>query len=240
MPTTPYEKYLSEFIYGSIDGIITTFSIVAGSAGGNLSQRVILILGISNVLSDGYSMGVSRYLSALAEQEQHANLSASSASSTDSLTWLVDKPPWVAGWITFVSFVSMGVLPILPYAILPKTKRVYANKLALMIATLLFFVVGIMKGYIIGPEISSSCRRHTVACGGGTPQDGRAIAYGEDGVSGEDVQSGVSGVSGQSGENVSNAYSTYLRILKSGLLTMAIGLSASGISYSVGKWIGHE
>ena len=40
------EQYLAEFVYGGIDGIITTFSIVAGSEGGNLLRNVIIILGI--------------------------------------------------------------------------------------------------------------------------------------------------------------------------------------------------
>ena len=39
------DQYLSEFVYGGIDGIITTFSIVAGSTGGDLLKNVIIILG---------------------------------------------------------------------------------------------------------------------------------------------------------------------------------------------------
>lgn len=127
------EQYLSEFIYGSIDGIITTFSIVAGSAGGNLAHRVVLVLGISNVLSDGYSMGISRYLSAVAEEEQ-------------GLIYH-EKPPWVAGLITFLSFVLVGILPILPFAFIQK--RDLANKVALSIATLMFFGIGLVKGWVV-------------------------------------------------------------------------------------------
>lgn len=125
--------YLSEFIYGSIDGIVTTFSIVAGSAGGNLAQRVILVLGISNVLSDGYSMGISRYLSALAEEEQGLIQH--------------EKPAWVAGLITFLSFVIVGMMPILPFVFI--RDRSTANKTALGIATLMFFMIGIIKGWVI-------------------------------------------------------------------------------------------
>lgn len=125
--------YLSEFIYGSIDGIITTFSIVAGSAGGNLAQRVILVLGISNVLSDGYSMGISRYLSALAEEEQGLIQH--------------EKPAWVAGLITFLSFVIVGMMPILPFVFI--RDRSTANKTALGVATLMFFMIGVIKGWVI-------------------------------------------------------------------------------------------
>ena len=127
------EDYLSEFIYGSIDGIITTFSIVAGSAGGNLARNVIIVLGISNVLSDGYSMGVSRYLSAVAEQEQ------------ELITHI--KPPWVSGVITFLSFVCIGLLPILPFLMF-KARHI-ANRVSLLIALIMFFVIGLIKGLVV-------------------------------------------------------------------------------------------
>lgn len=127
------EDYLSEFIYGSIDGIITTFSIVAGSAGGNLAKNVIIVLGISNVLSDGYSMGVSRYLSAVAEQEQ------------ELITHI--KPPWAAGLITFLSFVCIGLLPILPFLMF--NARHIANRVSLLIALVMFFIIGLIKGLVI-------------------------------------------------------------------------------------------
>lgn len=37
-------KYLPEFVYGGIDGLVTTFAVVAGATGANLSLDVVLIL----------------------------------------------------------------------------------------------------------------------------------------------------------------------------------------------------
>ncbi len=54
--------YLRDFVYGANDGIITTFAVVAGVAGANLSAAVVLILGFANLLADGFSMGMSNYL----------------------------------------------------------------------------------------------------------------------------------------------------------------------------------
>lgn len=52
---------LRDFVYGSIDGTITTFAIVAGVEGANLSPTIIIALGLANVLADGFSMAASNY-----------------------------------------------------------------------------------------------------------------------------------------------------------------------------------
>ncbi|NNC71768.1 MAG: hypothetical protein HKN78_02715, partial [Sphingomonadaceae bacterium] len=54
-------SYLSDFVYGGIDGAITTFAIVAGVVGAALPSSVILILGLANLLADGFSMAASNY-----------------------------------------------------------------------------------------------------------------------------------------------------------------------------------
>lgn len=55
-------SYLGDFVLGAIDGAVTTFAIVAGVAGAGLSAGVAVVLGIANVLADGFSMAVSNYL----------------------------------------------------------------------------------------------------------------------------------------------------------------------------------
>ncbi len=66
-----YQEYISEFVYGAIDGSVTTFAVVAGSEGANFDLGVVLILGIANLLADGFSMSVGSYLSAKTEKEQY-------------------------------------------------------------------------------------------------------------------------------------------------------------------------
>lgn len=65
----PESVYLKEFIYGAVDGAITTFAIVAGVAGAGLSAGVVIILGFANLLADGFSMAVSNYLGTRAENQ---------------------------------------------------------------------------------------------------------------------------------------------------------------------------
>jgi VIT1/CCC1 family predicted Fe2+/Mn2+ transporter len=66
---TGKSEYLGNLVYGGLDGIITTFAVVSGVVGANLSPDVILILGLSNLLADGFSMATGAYLSAKSEQE---------------------------------------------------------------------------------------------------------------------------------------------------------------------------
>lgn len=63
------QHYLREFVYGGIDGAVTTFAVVAGAVGANLDPAIIIILGFANLLADGFSMSVGAYLSAKSDQE---------------------------------------------------------------------------------------------------------------------------------------------------------------------------
>jgi VIT1/CCC1 family predicted Fe2+/Mn2+ transporter len=65
-----FPDYLGEFVYGGIDGSVTTFAVVAGAAGAELNSSVVLILGFANLLADGFSMSVGAYLS---KKSEHAN-----------------------------------------------------------------------------------------------------------------------------------------------------------------------
>lgn len=60
---------LKPIIFGGLDGILTSFAIVAGAAGGRLPPTVVLILGFSNIFADALSMGVGEFLSSKADSE---------------------------------------------------------------------------------------------------------------------------------------------------------------------------
>ncbi|MFN4000460.1 VIT1/CCC1 transporter family protein [Algoriphagus sp.] len=63
------QEYLREFVYGGIDGAVTTFAVVAGGFGANLDAGILIILGFANLLADGFSMSVGAYLSAKSEKD---------------------------------------------------------------------------------------------------------------------------------------------------------------------------
>ncbi|MDO8492972.1 MAG: VIT1/CCC1 transporter family protein [bacterium] len=59
---TDHGLYISDLVYGSNDGIITTFAVVSGAAGAALTTETIIILGLASLVADGISMGISNYL----------------------------------------------------------------------------------------------------------------------------------------------------------------------------------
>ena len=65
------KEYIAEFVYGGIDGVITTFAVVAGSAGAELAVPIVLILGFANLIADGFAMSVGSYFSAKSENESY-------------------------------------------------------------------------------------------------------------------------------------------------------------------------
>ncbi len=50
--------YLAEFVYGGMDGSITTFAVVAGAEGAHLPSSIVIIMGFANLLADGFAMSV--------------------------------------------------------------------------------------------------------------------------------------------------------------------------------------
>ena len=55
-------RYVADFVFGANDGIVTTFAVIAGAMGAALSSRVIIILGLANLIAGAISMGLGNYL----------------------------------------------------------------------------------------------------------------------------------------------------------------------------------
>lgn len=99
--------YLPEFVYGGIDGLVTTFAVVAWATWANLDISVVVILWCANLFADGFAMSVGAYLSAKAERAQYKN-------NNEPLPSTAHAPIW-DGIATFISFVIMGSIPLLAY-----------------------------------------------------------------------------------------------------------------------------
>jgi vacuolar iron transporter family protein len=67
--TGRHGQHLADAVLGATDGIVTTFAVVAGAAGAQLSSGIILIMGFANLLADGLSMAVGNYLGARSQRD---------------------------------------------------------------------------------------------------------------------------------------------------------------------------
>ena len=67
-------SYLRDFVYGGVDGAVTTFAIVAGVQGAGLSTSIIVILGAANILADGFSMAAGNYSATKADLDDRRRI----------------------------------------------------------------------------------------------------------------------------------------------------------------------
>ncbi len=131
-------KYIGDLVYGANDGIITTFAIVAGVAGANLSPGVVIILGFSNVLADGFSMAASNYLARKSEKDYLDNIGKEQENINNPLKNAV---------ATFTAFILAGLVPLLPY-VLGIKENVF--NYAILFTGLILFTVGSLRAKITG------------------------------------------------------------------------------------------
>lgn len=93
------ERYLRPSLLGAVDGLITSFVIVAGGLASNTAKSTVLLLGFSSLVADGISMGVSEAISSRAQDE----LSASQAA--------------IRGLACMVAFIVFGCAPLIAFAV---------------------------------------------------------------------------------------------------------------------------
>lgn len=110
-----FERFLGEFVYGAIDGTVTTFAVVAGAAGAGLSSAVIVVLGFANLIADGFSMGASSYLSTKSKRDLKIKQAVEIGVTADNK--IEGKMPATVGLTTFISFVAVGFIPFVLYVI---------------------------------------------------------------------------------------------------------------------------
>ncbi|MGB7210564.1 MAG: VIT1/CCC1 transporter family protein [Pyrinomonadaceae bacterium] len=77
------QNYLRDFVYGGVDGAVTTFAVVAGTMGASLTPRIVLILGAANLVADGFSMAASNFLGTRAESDDHVRIARIEAEHID-------------------------------------------------------------------------------------------------------------------------------------------------------------
>jgi len=129
--TEIFKKYIGEITYGAIDGLVTTFAVIAGSVGAGFSRDVIIILALANVIADGFSMSVGCFFSV-------KNGKRSRGKSVE------DKVCLKKALATFLAFTTMGMLPVIVYLVNMPEPFIHSSVLTGM----LFLLIGSWKGFI--------------------------------------------------------------------------------------------
>jgi VIT1/CCC1 family predicted Fe2+/Mn2+ transporter len=128
--------YVGDLVYGANDGLITTFAVVAGVAGGALSSRATLIIGAANLFADGLSMAVGNYLSI---RSREGALAAQDLPEEEA-------HPAKHGLATLFAFVGAGAVPLLPFAVLTGAGARLTASIVLTFTTL--FVIGALRAVV--------------------------------------------------------------------------------------------
>lgn len=127
--------YIRDVVYGANDGLITTFAVVAGVAGGGLSARALLIIGVANLIADGLSMGVGNYLSIRSHESALAALERPEEEAS----------PARHGLATLLAFVAAGAVPLAPFAI---GLTQHGLTWSVVLTFLMLFTVGALRGLV--------------------------------------------------------------------------------------------
>lgn len=136
-----FEDYLREFVYGGIDGAVTTFAVVAGATGAGFSATVVIVLGFANLIADGVSMAVGSYLSTKSELE---------VETKKGKTREEDVSPVINGVTTFAAFVVVGLVPLLSYTVDLFTEGTVPHQFAIscVLTALAFIIIGLIKSKV--------------------------------------------------------------------------------------------
>jgi vacuolar iron transporter family protein len=134
-------KYIGDLVYGANDGIITTFAVVAGVAGAGLAPVIVVILGVANLIADGFSMATSNYLARKSEREYNEKITGTPTREEDK------GNPTMNATVTFFSFVVAGAIPLVPYIFGVEENVFYW---AIVATSLALFTVGSLRTMVTG------------------------------------------------------------------------------------------
>jgi len=189
-------SYVGDFVYGAIDGSVTTFAVVSGVAGAALSVNIVIILGLANLFADGFSMAVGNYLSSKSNKEfiererareewevEHypkgeieeiraiyKNKGFTGKNLENAVKTIIsNKEVWVdtmmknelnliedksspvkKGAVTFVSFATIGFIPLIPYflSFFFEAIKQIVYPLSVVMTFMAFFFIGSAKVYV--------------------------------------------------------------------------------------------
>jgi VIT1/CCC1 family predicted Fe2+/Mn2+ transporter len=145
-------KYLPSFVYGGSDGAVSYFTLMAGAYGAGMSIKMLIAIGVSNVIADAFSMATADFLA------EDSRISSNKIEELKSAT------------VTFSAFIVLGLFPLAPtlyaYFKLPLDSTLPLNMF--LLSTFLTFIgftyIGYLRGKILKRNILNTVLQSVVIC----------------------------------------------------------------------------
>lgn len=127
------EDYLRSTMFGLQDGLVSTTGVVVGISTGVQSKEIIILAALVAVMVEASSMAAGQYSS-----EKAVHQMDKTGKHTDNLL--------VGAGLMFISYLSAGLVPILPILILDRVDtRIYS----IICALFAMLVIGYVKGKVV-------------------------------------------------------------------------------------------
>eukprot|EP00759_Apiculatamorpha_spiralis_P036661 PhF_6_TR3686/c0_g1_i4/m.5241 len=158
-------KFIKTIVFGALDGVTTTValicSVVALSDQHNLTTWSIFVLGLANLIADGFSMGMGDFLSSVAQKDSrtvmhhhhHSNHNTNGIKISVSSLCHRYGAAMKSGIVMFASFVFFGGIPLL--AFIGTGTVLFRFRTACALCCMSLFLLGYWKGKVIYPPAAS-------------------------------------------------------------------------------------
>jgi VIT1/CCC1 family predicted Fe2+/Mn2+ transporter len=146
------KKYLPSIVYGGSDGAVSYFTLMAGAYGAGLPIKMLIAIGVSNVVADAFSMATADYLSEDSKDDSNRIDDLKNAS------------------VTFISFIILGLFPLAPtlysFFTLPLNSPLPLNMFIVScVLTLLGFTyIGYLRGRILKRNLLNTILQSVLIC----------------------------------------------------------------------------
>lgn len=128
-----HEDYFRSLMFGFQDGLVSTTGVVVGIATGTPDKEVIILASFVAVTVEASSMAAGQFSS-----EKAVHQMDKSGKHTDNLL--------IGALIMFFSYLSAGLIPILPMILLEPSVGKYVS---IVLALIGLFTIGFLKGELI-------------------------------------------------------------------------------------------
>ncbi|MFO0703080.1 MAG: VIT1/CCC1 transporter family protein [Candidatus Andersenbacteria bacterium] len=115
-------SYLRSFIFGVEDSLVSTVGLLAGVAAAAPNRNQILVTGLIYTVVEAFSMAAGSFLS------------ESEAEAYERGAVTPTRRPLFDGLIMFISYLGTGLIPVVPYLLLPAQTALYVSIVVSLVA----------------------------------------------------------------------------------------------------------